>query len=222
MQDSANAGNASQHVESLDSHVGAYQFRETDSRGANQDPVGEVLGRAGRSGGMSPLDQLEMVAATRGACLQRIAARVVRNPHDAEDVVQDALVLARKNISQFRGDAHIGTWVGSIVRNCALMRLRRRDPLSSRVEEEIETALLEALPTKALDPEQTLILQLVSARAASAIASLSLRHRETFELRLEGFSIKQIAERVQSPVGTVKARLSRARDQIIQHCKGWS
>jgi RNA polymerase sigma-70 factor (ECF subfamily) len=58
--------------------------------------------------------------------LFRIARSIVRNDSEAEDVLQEAYCSAFANLSTFRGDGQIGTWLGRIVMNEALGRLRRR------------------------------------------------------------------------------------------------
>ena len=54
------------------------------------------------------------------------AYRQLGNAADAEDAVQDALLAAYKHLDQFKGQAHMSTWLTAIVTNCAWMQLRRR------------------------------------------------------------------------------------------------
>src|ERR1700735_3170096 len=62
--------------------------------------------------------------------LRRVALAVVRNETDAEDVVQETLLRAFRNLSGFRGDSKLSTWLISIALNEAKGHLRRRGPLA--------------------------------------------------------------------------------------------
>jgi RNA polymerase sigma-70 factor (ECF subfamily) len=56
----------------------------------------------------------------------RYALRLLGNAAEAEDAVQDALLAAYRHIDQFRGQSQMTTWLTTIIRNCALMQLRKR------------------------------------------------------------------------------------------------
>lgn len=86
----------------------------------------------------------ERLVREQGGRLLRVAARFVRNPDDAQDVVQEAFISAHNAIDRFDGSADIGTWLHRITVNAALMRLRR--PSQKR-----ETSLEELLPSFADD-----------------------------------------------------------------------
>lgn len=58
----------------------------------------------------------------------RYALRLLGNTADAEDAVQDALLAAYRHIDQFRGQSRMTTWLTAIIRNCALMQLRKAGP----------------------------------------------------------------------------------------------
>src|SRR5262250_1432201 len=66
----------------------------------------------------------ELFARNRGRLL-RAARKVLGNPYDAEDALQDGLLAAFRNLSGFRGRSQFSTWLTRIVVNAALMRLRR-------------------------------------------------------------------------------------------------
>jgi RNA polymerase sigma-70 factor, ECF subfamily len=60
----------------------------------------------------------------------RCALRLLDNAADAEDAVQEALLAAYRHIDQFKGQSQMTTWLTTIVRNCALMQLRKRPRVS--------------------------------------------------------------------------------------------
>jgi DNA-directed RNA polymerase specialized sigma24 family protein len=72
--------------------------------------------------------KLQDVLSLRLPYFYRCAFRLLGNAADAEDAVQEALLAAYKHINQFRGQSQISTWLTTIVRNCALMQLRKRPP----------------------------------------------------------------------------------------------
>ena len=70
--------------------------------------------------------KLQDVLSLRLRSFYRCAFRLLGNAADAEDAVQEALLAAYKHINQFRAQSQISTWLTTIVRNCALMQLRKR------------------------------------------------------------------------------------------------
>src|SRR6202050_1869558 len=76
--------------------------------------------------GQSADRKLQNVLSLRLPSFYRCAFRLLGNAADAEDAVQEALLAAYKHINQFRGQSQISTWLTTIVRNCALMQLRKR------------------------------------------------------------------------------------------------
>ena len=95
-------------------------FDET-SEGAKKPNY--YLLRLPRSGNREALDDLFASSSSR---LYQAAFRILSNPHDAEDAVQDSLLCAFRNLHQFRGGAMFSTWLHRIAINASLMRLRRR------------------------------------------------------------------------------------------------
>src|ERR1700676_1405982 len=88
------------------------------------------------------LNDFEGVISSYSPVLFRVALRRLRNVEDAEDAVQDALLLAHKHIGQFEGRSQLSTWLTRIVMNTAGMKLRRRSrretlSLDDTEEEEI-------------------------------------------------------------------------------------
>lgn len=141
-----------------------------------------------------------------------LARYLTRDPHDAEDAVQDACLRALRYFDTFRGgDGR--AWLLSIVRNrCYTLRHRRRATLDTEFDEELhsEAVEVEASDAAALRASAREVLE-------DALGRLPDEFREAIVLReLEGLSYKEISEVVGVPVGTVMSRLSRAR-QRLQH-----
>ena len=154
----------------------------------------------------------EMLARKRRVFLG-LAKRYTLPGVDPEDCVQDAALLALRDAGGFQGRAALSTWFGTIVRNCALMRGRRVRFADVSVEVE---DLLSYLPDPRPSAEATHIASMEQQRLRAAIMRLSPVLRETLLHRIGGLSLQEIAGLLNIPTGTVKARLSRAKDKIRQ------
>jgi RNA polymerase sigma-70 factor (ECF subfamily) len=169
--------------------------------------------------------KLQDVLSLRLPSFYRCAFRLLGNPADAEDAVQEALLAAYKHISQFRGQSQISTWLTSIVRNCALMQLRKRPrQIHIRLDEpfgqEQPRFLWEVLADERPSPEDEFRDSELTACLRKCAALLSPALRRTFQLRVvDGLSIFETARILGVPHGTVKAQLARARAKIARHMR---
>jgi len=138
-----------------------------------------------------------------------LARWLSRDPHDADDVVQDACVRALKYLGSLHGNDARG-WFLTIVRHAFYDWLGRNRP-AEIVQDDgaaIEAAIDHAGPT----PEQTALRNDQTRVLADAMAALPLQYREVLVLReLEDMSYKEIARVADIPIGTVMSRLARAR-----------
>ncbi len=140
--------------------------------------------------------------------LHRLALRMMGNPQDADDVIQDAFVQAFSHIDRFRGGSSVATWLHRITVNEALQRLRRH----RRSEEK-----LRALPARSdvPDPADRTDLRL---DLDAALARLDPDERAILLLRgQQGLSYAEIADVLSLAPGTVASRLNRARARLRQH-----
>ena len=139
-----------------------------------------------------------------------LARWLVRDAHDAQDVVQDALVRALRHFDGFRG-GDPRPWLLAIVRNAAFSWLGARRPGEVEVpDDELDAAL--AAGASPADPESLAIRRAERREIDAAIAALPIAFREAIVLReLEELSYRDIARITGVPIGTVMSRLSRAR-----------
>ncbi|MEN8238621.1 MAG: RNA polymerase sigma factor [Actinomycetota bacterium] len=153
----------------------------------------------------------ELVRLHQGIAM-RVAYLVTRNPHDAEDVTQDAFVKAYRSLKSFKLDAPFRPWLLAIVRNVALNRVRsrkRRDRLTVR------TATDRASDDTAPSPETAVITRDQHDRLLAAIDQLPDRYREIISHRyLLDLSERETSEILSIPAGTVKSRTARALDRL--------
>ena len=140
-----------------------------------------------------------------------LARWLVRDDHDARDVVQEAYLRAFKFAAGFRGgDAR--AWLLKIVRNTCYswFESSRSTPDAAEFDEQIHSVA-------EVTPESLAIAGSDRERLARALEGLPARLREVLVLReLEGCSYKEIAEISGIPIGTVMSSLSRARRRLEQ------
>jgi RNA polymerase sigma-70 factor (ECF subfamily) len=140
-----------------------------------------------------------------------LARYLLRNEHDAQDVVQDAALRAFRYFDRYR-DGDPRAWFLAIVRNCCFTwrRRHRRDHLTVSFDDDVAPALEGSTATDALA-----IAQSDRAALERAVGTLSIEFREVVVLReVQGMSYSQIAAIVGVPIGTVMSRLSRARTRL--------
>jgi len=143
-----------------------------------------------------------------------LARWLLRDQHDAEDIVQQSYLLAFRGYERFRGgDAR--AWVLAIVRNACYSHLRQ---LRGAKTQALDDALVES--DGASDPQLALERAIDREALMAAIEELPAVFREVFVLReMEGLSYQQIADVAGVPVGTVMSRLARARQRLAESLK---
>ncbi len=150
--------------------------------------------------------------AAREYCLA-VARKFVRSDSEANDIAQDAMLLAHRHRASFRGQSKYSTWLYRIAATTALMHLRkqRRSPLGQRAEPTSEQMLpqLVAPQSSAADRCEAAEQARLAARTLDAMGA---KYREVFELRyVEGATEAEICDTLGLPLTTVKTRAHRAR-----------
>lgn len=179
---------------------------------------------AARSGERAALERLLGAVRPR---LVAVALKMVHDPDDAEDVVQEALMKVWKHVGRFEGRAAFSTWLHRIVVNTSLDYLRARrhtaaaarapEPAQARERELVDEGVRAAETVERETPEDLLGRAEVGAIVRGAIAKLSPVHRDVLILReLDGESYQTIAARARCPIGTVMSRLHNARHRLGQ------
>jgi RNA polymerase sigma-70 factor (ECF subfamily) len=140
-----------------------------------------------------------------------VALRLVKDPDAAEDVAQEALLLAHRHRASFRGESRYSTWLYRIATTCALMHLRRGRRLAS-----IERADAESPPLERVDPAPGPFERCAAREALGHVdrrlETLGPRHREVFRMRfVDGHSDGEIAAALGVGLSTIKTRAHRTR-----------
>ena len=166
------------------------------------------------------VQELGDVIADRRHSFHSIALRYLGNAADAEDAIQDAFLAAYTHLDQFKGEAQMATWLATIVINSARAIIRRRlrrvhIPLDQQDGEQDNHTFSVTLPDLRPGPEESCRRWELIELMARLCKQLSPDVRRTFQLReVDGLSIRETAQLLGVPDGTVKARASRARTYL--------
>jgi len=191
-------------------------LRSTDNDEILRDEQGLI--RLGLKGNQAALEAL---FARHSGALYQSALKLLGNPEDAEDALQEGMLSAFKNLRRFEGRSKFSSWLTRIVINAALMRLRSQrahqtvsadQPLG-----EAELTLAEQLADPAPDPERLYAWKELRRLLDRNLTELSPDMRTAVLLRdIEGLSTQEAAEALGVPENTLKSRLHRARLQLAE------
>ncbi len=156
--------------------------------------------------------------------LTRLLSRMVRDQSEIEDIVQDSFIKAYRAINNFRGDSAFYTWLYRIGINTAknhLVKLGKRPKAMNDIEiEEIEN-FGDAQDLRNLEtPENSMANKEIVASVNQTIETLPDELKEAIQLReMDGLSYEEISDLMNSPIGTVRSRIFRAREAIAEKLK---
>lgn len=154
--------------------------------------------------------EFEQRLAECGTLAFRVARGVLRNPADAEDVAQEALLRAYRRFARLRDPSRFRTWLVRITFRLALDQTR-----SARRREHRET--LWAVQAPRPTAEDLAASNEFGRRLEEALDSLPKRSRLVLLLStMDGHSLEEVAQLLQLPLGTVKSRLHAARKQLAE------
>ncbi len=147
------------------------------------------------------------------------ALRFTRNRSDAEDLVQDAALLACRGFKTFEQGSNFRAWFFRILTNCFYSKYRQRKRQGTEVELDdtpelyiyCQTAAL-GLHARTADPANLLMSRMATEHVEAAIEALPEEYRIVATLYfMQDFSYQEIADVVGVPVGTIRSRLHRGR-----------
>jgi RNA polymerase sigma-70 factor (ECF subfamily) len=169
---------------------------------------------------MSRQDFEEMVLPHRDA-LYGHALALTHNADEAEDLVQETTLRALRGFESFRADGPVRAWLLTILRNLFInaYRARVRSPRSVSLD-----ALENPDPIVPVEPgpERAVFSRLENEALARAVAALPADYREVLVLSdMRGMTYLEISQLLDLPIGTVRSRLSRARNRVRRSLFAW-
>ncbi len=155
---------------------------------------------------MNHLADFEQLMRRHNRALYRTARSIVKDDAEAEDVLQEAYLLAFRGMDSFRGDASIATWLTRIVINQSIARTRRRGADIIQLDGEA------TMDERHEAPEQALLRSEARRLIEQKIDGLPDAFRTVFVLRaLEEMTVEETAACLDIPAATVRTRYFRAR-----------
>jgi|SRR3954451_17349211 RNA polymerase sigma-70 factor (ECF subfamily) len=174
-------------------------------------------------------NEFERTALVHLDAMYGAAYRLTRNPRDAEDLVQDALLRAYRFWDSFQQDSNCKAWLLRIVTNTFINEYQRkkrsREVLDAATSEQTATdgVLVHAEANDKVSPEQAMLAASVSDDVQRALQQLPDDFRTAVILcDMQGLSYKEIAEIMECPVGTVMSRLFRGRKLLAAALKDFA
>ncbi|MFN8287944.1 MAG: sigma-70 family RNA polymerase sigma factor [Chitinophagales bacterium] len=150
--------------------------------------------------------------------------KMVHNRDDAEDLTIEAFGKAFNNISNYSADFAFSTWLFKIATNNSIDFIRKKRLQTTSLDQKTQTDEGEITPIAvkdhAPDPEESMVKEQRAQKIRAAIEQLSPKYKTLIELRyLDELSYEEIAEKLDIPLGTVKAQLFRAKDMLYNILK---
>ncbi len=186
--------------------------------------VTETFGRG--KGVMAKHEEFEAVALVHVDILYNTALRMTQKVEDAEDLVQETFVRAYRFFDRFQKGTNCKAWLFKIMKNCFINKYRKECKTPSTVSfDEIEGVLgVESEPKSHLRSDSASLPDLddlVDDDVKEALESLPLEFKMAVILSdISGFSYKEVAGIMETPIGTVRSRLSRARSALQRKLYG--
>jgi RNA polymerase sigma-70 factor (ECF subfamily) len=138
------------------------------------------------------------------------------NPQDAEDAAQDVFIKAFRNLRDFRPEASLYTWLYRIGVNTCLDHKRKLRPEPLKNESQTE-----GLASNEPSPERRYQSKEIGQAINSALKQLSKNSKAVIVLKeIDGLPYEEMAEVLNTSVGTIKSRLSRAREELRRLLRG--
>lgn len=161
-------------------------------------------------------DAFRRLVERESTSLISVCARVLGDRSEAEDVAQEAFVIAYRSLGSWRADGPFGAWLSRIAVRLAVRRSAQRrqvtwlDPLAAEADRPGHDRFRTGGSADALDPAHTVLRLERDARIRAAVASLDEPYREVVALRFFAErSLAEIAAVTDRPLGTVKTHLHR-------------
>ena len=149
--------------------------------------------------------------------------KVVHNAGEISDLKQEVFIKAFNSLHTFKKEYAFSTWLFRIATNHGIDFLRKKQLITYSMEDSLETqdgTLRQQFAAPSPTPEAKLIQKEATQQIATAIANLPDKYRICIEMRhKDDKSYEEIAEELDLPLGTIKARIFRARELLNKELK---
>jgi len=158
--------------------------------------------------------------------LYRVALHLAREPHEAQDLVQETYVRALDSYQQFRPGTNLRAWLTRILYNFFLDHYQKKKrwvmPEGQSLSEEDGSDFWEMLPGSDLGPEDSILKKELNMTISEALAKIPEDFRAPIALVDMGeLSYAEAAEILSCPLGTIRSRLSRGRKYLQKYLIGY-
>ncbi len=145
--------------------------------------------------------------------LRKFASKLTRNNSEADDLLQSTLLRALEKADYFETGTDLFKWSSKIMYNIFVTDYRRKVKFETQYDPESH------IENRSVEPDQQVKLEVKAL--AKAMEQMSPEHREILVLVcVKGMQYQEVADMLEIPVGTVRSRLSRARNQLIVMMEG--
>jgi RNA polymerase sigma-70 factor (ECF subfamily) len=153
-----------------------------------------------------------------------IIFKIVRDTETAHDLVQETFMKAFSSLASYRSEFRFSTWLYKIAANCSIDFLRKKRINALSLDREMDTGdgkVEIEVADNSFNPERDLVRKQQRFSITEAIQSLPSKYREVILYRhKDDKPYEEIADLLGIPVGTVKARIFRARELLKKKLKG--
>lgn len=156
---------------------------------------------------MTQTDYQSQILAQRDF-IQNFALRITRNPESAKDLAQDTILRAFLNYEKFRTNTNLKGWLSVIMRNIFINNVRKKS--NQLIHSDSDNFRVRQGEADRFTP----INQFMEGQILSEIGKLNPELKRPFEMHVEGFKYKEIADELAIPIGTVKSRVFQARKKL--------
>jgi len=170
-----------------------------------------------------PHQQFELLLRPHLKPMYRLAYRLTGKPEDAEDLVQDVLLKLFPRLDEMKTIEKLSPWLSRVLYRQFVDKYRQQQRQALNLaDEDIEEEQL-ADPETILGPEGMANSDITLDLISQAMAKLNEDQRQLILLHdVEGYSLPELQDMLDVPLGTLKSRLSRARGQLRESIKKWN
>jgi RNA polymerase sigma-70 factor, ECF subfamily len=152
-----------------------------------------------------------------------IVIKIIRNSEDAQDLVQETFMRAFNTLASYRSEFRFSTWLCKIAANCSIDYLRKKKIKAFSMDKRFETkdgSVEVELEDKSANPEEYFLRKQKLISIEEAISALPPKYKEVIVYRHhDDKSYEEISRIMNIPIGTVKARIFRARELLKKKLK---